>query len=63
MSYYDNVKSNTLAFYCHTLAGGFSFEHKNGSLLISPANAIDEEMANLIRFHKAELIEILKEQS
>jgi len=62
MSYYNNVKSNALAFYHHSLAGGFSFEHKNGSLFISPANAIDEEMANLIKFHTAQLIEILKGQ-
>ena len=60
MSHYDNVRSNALFFYRHTLAGGFSFEHKNGSLLISPAHAIDEEMANLTKVHKLELIEILK---
>ena len=63
MSYYDNVKSNALAFYRHSLAGGFSFEHKSGLLLISPANAIDGEMGELIKVYKAELIEILKGQS
>ena len=63
MSYYDNVKSNALAFYRHSLAGGFSFKHKNGSLLISPANAIDDEMSELIKVHKSELIEILEGQS
>ena len=63
MSYYDNVKSNALVFYRHSLAGGFSFEHKNGLLLISPANAIDEEMEELIKVYKAELIKILKGQS
>ena len=63
MSYCDNVKSNALTFYYHSLAGGFSFEHKNGSLFISPANAIDEEMANIIKLHKSELIKILKIQT
>lgn len=63
MSYYDNVRSNALAFYRHSLAGGFSFEHKNGSLLISPANAIDGEMGELIKVYKAELIEMLKGQN
>ena len=60
MDYYENVRSNALAFYRHSIAGGFSFEHKNGLLLISPANAIDMEMANLIKLHKSELIKILE---
>jgi len=60
MSYYDNVKSNALVFYHHSLAGGFSFEDKKGRLFISPASAIDEEMSELIKLHKAELIEILQ---
>jgi len=60
MNYYDKVKNNALDFHNHSLAGGFIFEHNNGSLFISPANAIDYEMANLVKLHKGQLIEIVK---
>lgn len=38
---------------------GYSIEAVDGVIKISPAHSIDDEMANLVRTFKAELLELL----
>ena len=52
------TKPEWLLFHCR--AGGFQLEIANGSLKVSPAHSIDDEMASLIRVHKTDLILILE---
>jgi hypothetical protein len=42
------------------LEGGYTIEVKNGFIEVSPAFAIDDEMAELIKLHKVGLIKLLK---
>ncbi len=42
--------------------GCYTIEVKGGALEVSPAFSIDDEMADLIRLHKAELIKILESE-
>ena len=52
------TKPEWILFHCR--AGGYTFEIANGSLKVSPAHSIDDEMANLIKAHKLNLIMILE---
>ena len=58
-SYYDLVKHDAIHFLIHARAGCYRFEIENGRLKVSPAHSIDDEMADLIRVHKTDLIKIL----
>lgn len=40
--------------------GCYTIEVKGGVLEVTPAFSIDDEMANLIKVHKSELIKILE---
>ena len=40
--------------------GCYTIEVKGGVLEVSPAFSIDDEMADLIRLHKADLIKLLE---
>lgn len=42
--------------------GCYTIEVKGSALEVSPAFAIDDEMADLIRTHKADLIKILESE-
>lgn len=42
--------------------GCYTVEINDGMLEVSPAFAIDEEMANLIKLHKAQLIKTLQKE-
>lgn len=59
--YYGLVKNNPAWFLKHCRFGGFEFSIENGRLAVTPAQAIDDEMAQLIRLHKVELLKILSE--
>ena len=43
--------------------GCYTTEVKSGVLEVSPAFSIDDEMADLIRTHKAELIKLLESEN
>ena len=43
-----------------TRLGCYTINAKGGVLEVSPAFSIDDEMASLIRMHKADLIKILE---
>lgn len=43
--------------------GCYTMEVKSGVLEVSPAFSIDDEIADLIRLHKAELIKILEKEN
>lgn len=45
------------------LEGGYLIEVKGGVLEVSPAFSIDDEMADLIRMHKADLIKLLESET
>ena len=45
------------------LEGGYLIEVKGSVLEVSPAFSIDDEMADLIMEHKAELIKILERKN
>ena len=42
--------------------GCYTIEVKGGGIEVSPAFSIDDEMADLIRLHKAELIKLLESE-
>ena len=58
--YYKLTLTKPDWFLFHCRAGGYQFEIANGSLKVSPAHSIDDEMAGLIRVHKTDLIKILE---
>ena len=61
--YYDLVYKNPAWFLKHIRAGGFEVSILNNGISVTPAHAIDDEMADLIRKHKAELIKLLQSES
>lgn len=61
--YYGLVKNNPAWFIKHCRIGGFEFSIENSRLIVTPAHAIDDEMADLIRNHKAELIKLLQNEN
>ena len=60
--YYKLALAKSEWFLFHCRAGGYQFEIANGSLKVSPAHSIDDEMAGLIRVHKINLIKILERE-
>lgn len=59
--YYHKVKTVPAWFYEHCRLGGFNFYVKGTTLTVSPAHAIDEEMADLIKRFKFDLIGLLND--
>ena len=57
--YYHKVKKDPEWFYLHCKLGGFVFSVNDDKLTVSPAHVIDDEMANLIKTHKAEIIKFI----
>lgn len=45
------------------IRAGYSIVATNGVISISPAHSIDDEMADLIRTHKAELLILLERET
>ena len=60
--YYNLVKSNPAWFLTHCRLGGFEISIVNNGITVTPAHAIDDEMAILIRKHKPDLIKILRKR-
>ena len=44
------------------IRAGYSIELVEGNIRVSPAFSIDDEMVDLIRLHRAELIKILESE-
>jgi hypothetical protein len=53
------VEAEAKWFYAHCSDSGFSFSVIGSRLSVTPAHAIDDEMASLIFTHKRALIEII----
>ena len=60
--YYKLTLTKPDWFLFHCRAGGYQFEIENGRLKVSPAHSIDDEMTDLIRVHKINLIKILERE-
>lgn len=45
------------------IRAGYSIDGAGGVIKISPAHSIDDEMADLIRTHKAELLKLLESEN
>lgn len=60
--YYHRVKTDPEWFYQHCTLGGFAFSVNGNKLTVRPAHAIDDEMADLIRVHKHDLIKIIESE-
>lgn len=46
-------------FYALALQGGFKFELVDSKIIVTPKNAIDDEMRELIIKHKAQLVDLI----
>ena len=42
--------------------GGYSIQHAGGSIEVSPQHSVDNEMIELIKRHKSELIKLLERE-
>ena len=60
--YYKLALAKSEWFLFHCRAGGYKFEIADGRLKVSPAHSIDDEMTDLIRVHKINLIKILERE-
>lgn len=58
--YYQLVNNDPAWLYAHCLLGGFQLDVDGDSLLVTPANHIDDELAILIIKHKAALMQIIR---